>query len=83
MYTVRKYHIVLKDEIEMNLFDFSPVFEEVLGTSLPKFNGDVRFWPSFLAIYRLNFFLRMSNLVYIESGTIFFVKKLEIFALVF
>jgi hypothetical protein len=24
----------------------------VLGTSLPKFNGDVRFWPNFLAIYR-------------------------------
>jgi hypothetical protein len=39
MYTVRKYHIVLKDEMEITI------------TSLPKFNGDVRFWPSFLAIY--------------------------------
>jgi hypothetical protein len=82
-----KYHIVLKDEIEINFddglherFDFPPVLEEefaefpknnnnqhhssrfesqieellmrlVLGTSLPKFNGDVRFWPSFLVIY--------------------------------
>jgi hypothetical protein len=25
---------------------------QVVGTSLPKFNGDVRCWPSFLAIYR-------------------------------
>jgi hypothetical protein len=25
---------------------------QVLGTSLPKFNGDVRFWPSFLATNR-------------------------------
>jgi hypothetical protein len=25
---------------------------QVLATSLPKFNRDVRFWPSLLAIYR-------------------------------
>jgi hypothetical protein len=42
MYTVRKYHIVLKDEMEMNLrekLDFPPIFEEEKA-EFPKNNNN-------------------------------------------